>query len=637
MPNHSHAAMVRTMRPVSQTYSILVVEPNAAVRRMLEMHLGRRGLGVTSCRTGREATALIEQTHFDLVISEAETPDGSGFDVLRHIRTRHAADRRIATIITSDREQPDRILRALERGADDYLTKPISPAMAVARTAAILELQSSGLLDSAGPGVLDLPRLDRTLREASGGAAKLRAICDALRDGLDAERASVYRLDDPARELLTVVAHGDQPQDGTPLIRMPADDGLAGACLRLGHLINVPDAYQDQRFNPSFDEKTGFTTRSVLSIPLRSDDGSTIGVAQVLNHRHGPFSAAEEVKALQLAPRCALTLAEAFFEVDQQLNLAATIVAQPGTATFLPTVLPSSGGISTSVLPSDHEVDPEEFIGAEIGRYRVTAVLGTGSQGFVLEGEDELLDRSVAIKVLGPDSARIPMLRRQFMQEARTMAQLSHPNTVAIHDVGERNGALYLVMEKCTGGTTCKLIRGGAGVDFKVATRILRDACRGLDAAHRRGMIHRDIKPDNILLDEHGTAKLSDFGLVLAPNTADIVGKDRVIGTPHYMSPEQCDGGLVDHRSDIYALGATSFHLMTGRPPYHGSANVQDVLQCHREVPAPDPRELTPDLPEDIASVIATSMAKRPSDRYQNASEMLRDLEAVLASFSEGV
>ena len=568
---------------------------------------------------------------FDLVITEAETPEGSGADVLRAAQ-QHTDSHRIATIIISGRDQPERIVKALERGADDYLTKPISPAMVVARVRAVLELQSQGLLDSRGPDVLDLPRLDRTLREATGGTAKLNAICDALRDGLDAERASVYRLDSGTNELLTVVAHGMTSEDGGPLIRMPAEEGLAGACIRLGHLINIPDAHEDARFNPRFDEQTGFTTRSVLSLPLRDEDGAIIGVAQVLNHRHGPFTAAGEVKAMQLAPRCALTLAEAFFEVDRELNLAATIVAQPGTATFLPTMLPSTAGMSTDILPKNKLDRAESFIGTEIGRYRVMAVLGTGSQGFVLDGLDELLDRSVAIKLLGPDSARIPMLRKQFMQEARTMAKLGHPNTVAIHDVGDHEGALFLVMEHCTGGTSWALIKKSGALDLAIATRVLRDACCGLEAAHKRGMIHRDIKPDNILLDEAGVAKLSDFGLVLAPNTTDIAGTDHIIGTPHYMSPEQCSGEPVDHRSDLYAMGATWYHLLTGQPPFHGSSDVSEVLNHHRKSPIPDPRDIVPDLPEDVASIISTAMAKRPGDRYQNASEMLRDLDTLLTS-----
>lgn len=629
----SHTAMVRTMPVVGEQRSILIVDPNAAIRRMLEVHLAGRGHAVATCRTAVEAIELLAAAEFHLVITEAETPSGTGSDVLRATQE-HSGDQHIATIIISDRDQPERIVKALERGADDYLTKPISPAMAVARVTAILDLQSRGLLDSRGPDVLDLPNLDRELREARGGTAKLNAICDALRDGLDAERASVYRYDKASNELLTVVAHGMASEDGGPLIRMPADEGLAGACMRLGHLINIPDAAEDARFNPRFDEQTGFNTRSVLSLPLRDENGAIIGVAQALNHRPGPFTAASEVKAMQLAPRCALTLAEAFFEVDAQLNLAATIVAQPGTATFLPTMLPSSMGMSTGILPKDRSVRAESFVGTEIGRYRVTAVLGTGSQGFVLDGLDELLDRSVAIKLLGPDSARIPMLRRQFMQEARTMAKLGHPNTVAIHDVGDHEGALYLVMEHCTGGTSFSLLKNGGPLGLVSATEILRDACRGLEAAHQRGMIHRDIKPDNILVDSAGVAKLSDFGLVLAPNTTDIAGTDHIIGTPHYMSPEQCSGKPVDHRSDLYAMGATWFHLLTGQPPYHGSTNVSDVLKHHRESPIPDPRDIVPDLPEDVASIIFTAMAKKPSDRYQNASEMLRDLETLLTSIS---
>ncbi len=625
--------MVRTMPAVGEQRSILIVDPNAAIRRMLEVHLVGRGHAVATCRTANEAIDMLNSGSFDLIITEAETPEGSGFDVLREVQQR-PNEQHIATIITSGRDQPEQIVKALERGADDYLTKPISPAMLVARVSAVLDLQSQGLLDSRGPDVLDLPKLDRTLREATGGTGKLHAICDALRDGLDAERASVYRFDETTNELLTVVAHGMISEDGNPLIRMPAEEGLAGACMRLGHLINIPDAHEDTRFNPRFDEATGFRTRSLLSLPLRDEEGTIIGVAQILNHRHGPFAAASEVKALQLAPRCALTLAEAFFEVDRELNLAATIIAQPGTATFLPTLLPSSAGMSTSILPKDRSIRAESFVGTEIGRYRVTAVLGTGSQGFVLDGLDELLDRSVAIKLLGPDSARIPLLRRQFMQEARTMAKLGHPNTVAIHDVGDHDGALYLVMEHCTGGTSYAILKNSGPLDLLTATRILRDACRGLGAAHQRGMIHRDIKPDNILIDETGLAKLSDFGLVLAPNTTDIAGTDHIIGTPHYMSPEQCCGKLVDHRSDLYAMGATWFHLLTGQPPFHGSSDVREVLKHHRESPIPDPRDIIPDLPEDVASIVSTAMAKDPADRYQNASEMLRDLDTLLTSIS---
>ena len=216
------------------------------------------------------------------------------------------------------------------------------------------------------------------------------------------------------------------------------------------------------------------------------------------------------------------------------------------------------------------------------------------------------------------------------------MAKLGHPNAVAIHDVGEHDGALYLVMEKCTGGTSFDLLRKSGRIELVTATRILRDACRGLDAAHRRGLIHRDIKPDNILLDEEGMAKLSDFGLVLAPNTIDIAGGDAIIGTPHYMSPEQSEGRPVDHRSDLYALGATWFHLLTGKPLFPDAADLLEVLRCHREVPAPDPRSIVPDLPEDVTSIIEQAVAKSPSDRYQHAAEMLRDLDAVLASISLG-
>lgn len=619
---------------VHSDVGILVINANAAVRRMLESHLQRVGHRVAGCGTVSEAQGLLQDGHWSLLLIDSDLDDGSGYDLLRHARALPDGQQ-LSIIITSDRDQPERILRALERGADDYITSPISPAVAIARVSALLALREHRQDLRSDAPMVDLPRLDRVLRQASGGAAKLNAICDALRDGLQAARASVYRYDKEHDELVTVVAHGQKAESGSPLIRMPAESGLAGACLRLGHLLNTPVAYEDERFNPQFDHETGFRTESVLSLPLRDEDNELIGVAQVLNHEHGPFTAHEEVKARQLAPRCALTLAEAFFEVDQELNLAATIVAQPGSATFMPTML-GSDRISTGILPTGGRAEPEKLIGTEIGRYRVTSVLGRGSQASVLEGDDELLDRRVAIKLLAPDSAKIPMLRRQFMQEARSMAKLVHPNTVAIHDVGDLDGALYLVMECCPDGTAWDLLQRDGHLPAHVVASILRDACCGLDAAHRRGMIHRDIKPDNILIDEDGTAKLSDFGLVLAPNMTDPAGRDHVVGTPHYMSPEQCDGGLVDHRSDLYAMGATCYHLLTGQAPFHGSRDLTELMRRHCDTPSPDPREAQADVPEEMVSIIGSAMAKKPENRYQAAAEMLRDFQAILDSFADG-
>ena len=207
--------------PMSGAAGILVVNSNAAVRRMLESHLQRRGHRVTGCGTVDEAKAILADGGWALLIIEADLPDSSGYDLLRHARQLPNGDD-MGIIITSDRDQPDRIMRALERGADDYLTNPISPAVAMARASALLSLRGAADRRRDGAQALDLPRLDRVLREALGGAAKLRAICDALRDGLEAERASVYRYDREQDELLTVVAHGEQAQTGDPLIRMSA-------------------------------------------------------------------------------------------------------------------------------------------------------------------------------------------------------------------------------------------------------------------------------------------------------------------------------------------------------------------------------------------------------------------------------
>lgn len=607
---------------------VVIADADETSRRLLRVHLGMQDLAISSCPTGEDTLAALARNECDLLLLSDALTDDSGNELLSAVR---AACPDMGVIMLSDRHHHERIIRALERGADDYLTRPLSPAVAIARVQGLLDaIRQRGAGNR--PAFLDLPSIDRQLRSARGGRAKLSAICDILRDGLSGERASVFRLDRVAGELLTVVAHGDEG-DGEPLIRMPADAGLAGAAILSGAMLNVPDAYSDERFNPTFDEQTGFTTRSVLCVPLTDQQGELIGVAQVLNHHHGAFPAVCEVVARQLAPRCAAALSEAFYadEGMKGLNLAATISKAPAGLGF-ETTAPLLGSAATTNLLTEtaRPIEPDELVGDQIGRYVVVSVLGRGSQGMVLEGRDEFLEREVAIKLLGPDSAKFDLLRDQFMREARSMARLGHPNTVAVHDAGEHDGALFLVMEKCTAGTALAHLKTQGVVPIAEAVRITRDACRGLDAAHRRGMIHRDIKPDNILLGEH-EAKLSDFGLVLAANAVGDESVGRIVGTPHYMSPEQCRGETIDHRSDLYALGATFFHLATGEAPFHGSSDIKEVMRRHREVEVRDPRSLVPQLPQEASLFIATAMAKNPADRYQSAVEMLDDLESLLA------
>ena len=585
-------------------------------------------LSVSSCADDKSTLAALDRSPCDLLLLSDALNDDDGGSLLPKIRSAYPD---MGVIMLSDREQHERIIRALERGANDYLTRPLSPSVAVARVQGLLDAQAQRGKGNR-PSFLDLPKIDTQLRSARGGRAKLEAICDILRDGLHAQRASVFRLDRAAGELVTVVAHGED-EGGEPLIRMPADLGLAGAAILENSMLNIPDAYADERFNPAFDEQTGFTTNSVLCVPLTDPHGELIGVAQVLNHTHGAFPAVCEVVARQLAPRCAAALSEAFYADtgDRGLNLAATIAGAPAGLGFETTAPLLGSAASTNLLSeTGTPIDPSEMVGDQIGRYVVVSVLGRGSQGVVLEGRDEFLEREVAIKLLGPHSARFELLRDQFMREARSMARLGHPNTVAVHDAGEHDGALFLVMEKCAAGTALVRLKTGGALPVVDAVRITGDACRGLDAAHRRGMIHRDIKPDNILLGEH-EAKLSDFGLVLAANAVGDERVGRIVGTPHYMSPEQCRGEAIDHRSDLYALGATFFHLVTGEAPFHGVKGIKEVMRRHREVEVRDPRSVKPDLPQEVGLLISTAMAKNPDDRYQSAVEMLDDLDSLHA------
>ncbi len=275
-------------------------------------------------------------------------------------------------------------------------------------------------------------------------------------------------------------------------------------------------------------------------------------------------------------------------------------------------------------------VGPDEWLGRTLGKYRLTSRLGQGGMGVVYEAFDTLFRRRVAVKLLPQALSADPALLQRFLLEARSASRLKHPNIAATLDVDQREGVYFIVMELVQGFAAQELLRYRGPFPWPVAAWIAAQVCRGLTEAHTAGLIHRDIKPANILLSHDGSVKLADFGLAkVSDQTSAVTDPGNVLGTPHYMSPEQCRAEPVDDGSDLYSLGATFYALLTGKPPFPLDVSVQ-VMFAHCSRPAPDPRLSNTAIPEACATVVRQAMAKRRDDRYPSARAMLADLEAIL-------
>ena len=275
--------------------------------------------------------------------------------------------------------------------------------------------------------------------------------------------------------------------------------------------------------------------------------------------------------------------------------------------------------------------------GDTLGKYVVVRELGRGGMGVVYEAEDPLIKRRVAVKLLAESVSDDPAALQRFLLEARSAGRFFHPNTVAVLDVGRHGSAYYLAMELVDGGSASDFLKARGPMNWPEATRVIADVCRGLDAAHRAGLVHRDIKPANIMRAADGTVKLADFGLAKAAEATgeSLTGAGQFVGTPEYMSPEQCHAEPTDARSDIYSLGATYFALMAGRSPYAGRTVLQ-LMMAHVDHPTPDPRDARPEIPAPCVDIVRRAMEKSPADRYPSAAAMLADLEAVLSGSAAG-
>jgi serine/threonine-protein kinase len=257
-------------------------------------------------------------------------------------------------------------------------------------------------------------------------------------------------------------------------------------------------------------------------------------------------------------------------------------------------------------------------------RYRVQRLLGKGGMGAVYLADDEVLGELVALKIISSAFAsdEQAMIAR-FRREASAARKVSSPTVIRIHDLGEaRPGLLYLSMEYFAGRTLSEVIAQRGIVPIKDAQDILSQVATGLEAAHAAGVIHRDLKPSNVLVGERGAVKIIDFGLATTGMSEGLTATGAILGTPHYMAPEQLRGKNMDARTDIYSLGALAYHLVCGRPPFHGD-NAIAIGFAHLSEAPPPPSTLRKDVPPALEAAILAALSKSPDDRPSSARAFL--------------
>ena len=265
----------------------------------------------------------------------------------------------------------------------------------------------------------------------------------------------------------------------------------------------------------------------------------------------------------------------------------------------------------------------------QLGRYRLVETLGRGGMAVVYRGEDDELRRPVAIKVLADNLAADDTFRKRFLREAKLAARVGHPNIAHVYDSGEAGGRPYIVMEYVEGETLADLIRRRGKLDPPEAVELALQACDGLEHAHVSGLVHRDVKPQNLLVREDGTVKIVDFGIARSQHGTRLTEVGSVLGTAAYLAPEQAAGEEVTPATDVYALGVVLYELLTGKTPYTYETLTQ-LLVGQQDQPVQPVRELSPDVPPALEDVVMRCLARLPQYRPPSAAALAEQLRFAL-------
>jgi len=266
------------------------------------------------------------------------------------------------------------------------------------------------------------------------------------------------------------------------------------------------------------------------------------------------------------------------------------------------------------------------MVSATIGRYHIIEELGRGGMGVVYKGHDPLLNRSVAIKILSQQLVGNPESKDRFIREAQAAARLNHPNITAIFDINEHEGIYFLVFEFIQGQSLDRYVREHGMLSVPDALKFFIAAAQALDYAHQHGIVHRDVKPGNVMITDDRKVKVADFGIAWVEASHTLTQPGEVIGSCFYFSPEQARGEKVDRRADIYSLGVLLYEMLTGQVPFRAD-NLPAVIQLHLTQDPEPPTSLNMAIPRSIEAAVLKCMRKDPSERYQNVSDLLKDLQ----------
>ncbi len=267
--------------------------------------------------------------------------------------------------------------------------------------------------------------------------------------------------------------------------------------------------------------------------------------------------------------------------------------------------------------------------GIILAGYRIEAQLGRGGMGVVYRAVHERLGRTAALKVLSPELAQDEEYRVRFVRESQLAASLEHPNVLPVYDAGETEDVLYLAMRYVDGSDLREVLRQEGSLTPERTLELIAQVASALDAAHEAGLVHRDVKPANILIDRTGRVFLSDFGVAKRTGGTQLTRTGSFLGSVDYCSPEQIEGKSLDGRADVYALGCVLYQCLTGQPPYERETEVA-VIHAHLSEPAPAVTTVRPDLPRSLDGVVVTAMAKHPEVRFQTAGAIAGALRAAL-------